>query len=283
MSRGDVPQPAPLVAAAESADIDASSIPSPEVVLAVEPVTAQSQLRDLLGRAEARRLAIKVSSLDSEEVRQLDRALHEVPRFEAMHARMGLLENLSVDAQAKGESLVYAVVLDDSEYANLVSRLERVPGMLLSKTDESVPPQTLALLAETNNVSFFEVMTSGTVVDVEALNNESLGKRDRESYSEPTKRNSNDEPSFASKSTPGPFSSDGIRGASKSRFGRREWSRSGQVRDRVTPEVFYRDIAGLASRLDTPGFRLLDDGRTVTPANVFVCLIWVSADSDFSR
>lgn len=225
------------------------------------------RLRALLGQADAARLTVRLEGAGLEALKALDAALHRVPRSERFHARVSIEDGLALDPASRGETTVFAVALDDTEYANLRSAIAGIAGATI--VDESPAAASLvALLAESSNVAFGEVEPSGSVSHDRA--HERQGFADRADGIRAGGRRERLEP------TP-----DGVREArgplvawSTRSVGGRPNGVVERAAERVAPEVVPQALADVLTRLDRVDSLLR--APATKPPDVKVRLIWVS-------
>jgi hypothetical protein len=276
----NVPTAIPQTALASS-DLPPETLPTPPMVYVTEAdlrqKSTEEQLRSLLGRADVKRLVVTLDSLAPDRVEKIDGLLHMVPRSDPVHARISLAPGISYDTDHPGDAVVFAAVLDDTEFANLQQRLEQHVGKA-GLNEAPTPPSTIALLTEAHDITFSEVLPSSTTLAVGESNSAIYGVRMRDGGELPADAAPDPNELLRARSAPG---SPGLLVDDRPRGGRpaaRRNSAADTARSgRVSPEVAPRNLDSVIRRLDAPGGRLLD-GAPAEQSRSFVCLIWVRAE-----
>ena len=248
------PQPAEVALNEPSVEL-----PSVEVPVPTPEAIARKQLRDLLGLSVPVRLLVQLNDQAAGSIDELDRIIHEVPRANPLHARLSLPGRLVIDPVHPGSAVVYAVALDDFEFANLLERIRRATGVG-SVEEADTTFATMALLAEATDLTFGEVGPSGSVIRPEQrpithlTDSFAMLREDRASASS--------SPS-APRLTLGPPSA----------LTRRD--SAGTPTDRVSREVPTRELGQLLARLDRAGARILEDAPLPSQVERRLRLIWI--------
>jgi len=125
---------------------------------------AAETLTNLLGRGDVHLISVTVDVFGPSSLETMDDAIRSSNFREPRHARIRIVQNITIDPKRSGPGCAYALVMDEAEHRVFQANLESRFG---DSVAESAPPspRTLALLPTAGRVEIFRVQPRATLMD----------------------------------------------------------------------------------------------------------------------